>query len=293
MNNAVVDPSHNDVVQSVIKTNFHEHSLMNKLGVILTIFSVFPGVIFQALTHKLGLRKNTKENFKLKQVTPFVYIGVYKTPGFSSNCVIIKGKDGKLFIRSPPAFSPSIVDLILEIGEPSIFFASITHDTYVDQWKARFPNSKVIAEKQDISIVNHRCKVDVAIEDYLQELKDNFYVTQLISRDFSNFKEGNLLIDLGEGKVGVSMCCGFGNNKFSFSMEGFTMLVGGALGLRLTRPFSFLFTKNLNQAEGVWKEIYSIPGLYAVFFLHGEPLIGENVKQEMKKVNILNSRRFF
>jgi len=281
------DPTHKEVVSQCISQTFARFGVFGKACMmaymfIVTILVAMPDM----LMFKLGLRSN-KRAFKLKRVLtePEVYLGEYVMPVAASNCVVIKGKNGKVFIRSPPQALPYIVDQVKEIGEVGAIFVTLSHDTYADKWKTQFPSAVVIGPKPDIPYLNNRCKVDLATEDAAKVLSEYYITRVLLTSKFTAKEEDILLIQLPNNKIAACLGCGFGNIEASIT-QPFTWryLIALGSGFKMLRTFSLIFTKSHVEARKFWyDELAKIPNLYALLPLHGPAIVGDHIAQMLAK----------
>jgi hypothetical protein len=122
----------------------------------------------------------------------------YAMRSSTSNCVIVKGNDGKLLLRSPPPITtPQVVEVVTAIGEPGIILASILHDTFTDQWKEKFPQAIVLA-----------------FEDNEKLLKENYNV-KVCPMTFTRYDDQYLVVQLKDKKLSYLMPCGYVDMGFS------------------------------------------------------------------------------
>jgi hypothetical protein len=290
------DPTHSAEVQAAIVESFKSKSFLGKcqfiLGVLATVFSM---VIPDQLTYALGLRSNKRNGrFKLKRVitNPPIWVGEYHMPVATSNCIIVKGKDNTLFIRSAPEPTEAIMETIkneCEGAEPSVLLVSLAHDTFAGKWKAIFPKAKIVGQKKDIPTLNVRSQVDIALEDLPKAMLDNFYIKQIISTapDFTRYEDAILILDLPDNKRVALLGCGFNNNQGAwYNPLNLRYVLAGTFGLGLLRPYSLFFTKSHKRAQQLWEEVAKTPNLIGLIFLHGDALVGTNVPQIMGHVRL-------
>lgn len=294
--------AHNDEMIAIVKKSLSElKSVKEILGLCLTIpvlllFKILPGV----LSLKLGLSK--PDQFKLKRVItkPEIWLGKYlaKSGVEEPNCVIIKGKDGTLLMRSPPPLTPEIQRTIEFEGKPCAILVSSAHDTFADQWKQAYPDLVVLAPQAEREVISNRVQVTHTLEDVkgCEALFDNFYIVKSIPFNLDNsgfrFADNVLELDLGSGKRALSLTCGFVNNKVSYTNpRSYLKLIQGTAGLRLLRQFSYLFMEDLTKCQSMWRSLATdTPELRALLPLHGDELISDDVASMMMKVPITRSR---
>jgi len=263
------------------------------LGKFLFVLAVLSHFLLFAipnmLLHELGVRNNHATRFRLRRIitAPRIWIAEYVMPVASSNVLVIQGKDGGLLLRSPPEPTPAVVQAIRDQGEPTALLVSLSHDTFADKWKHMFPDAIVIAQREDIPAINNRVKVDLALEDAEEFLK-NFYVVRTISTaEWTRFEDAVLILELKPGKLAASFGCGFVNDVESmWSPLYWRNALVGITGFGIKRIFAYLFARNPEKAQSMWQEIADIPGLDTLIFLHGEPIIDADIKSIMSKVNL-------
>jgi len=258
-----------------MRKSFSELTVLGTIYFVIymTVFALLI-VIPQLLAFKLGLRSN-KHSFKLKRVltSPEVFLGQYFMPVSSSNVVVIKGKDGKLLLRSPPPALPHIVARIREEGEPGVILVTTSHDTFFEKWKELFPQAVVIAQKKDIPVIGNRVKVDIALEDAANVLR-NYFVTNWKSTGEALWLEDAVLfIDMPDNRVAASLPCGFGYFPVSLTDPFFwqkLILAGNGFNFRVS---GFTIMKSHRDLCKFWAEVVKTTGLIALLPLHGEELV--------------------
>jgi len=255
------------------------------------VFFAIPNMIL----YRLGIFNNHAKKFRLRRIItlPRIWIGEYVLPmGSTSNVLVIQGNDGGLLLRSPPEPTPAVVQAIRDLGEPTALLLTLSHDAFADKWKEMFPLARVIAPRNDIPAINNRVRVDLAIED-AREVLENFHIIQTISTsEWTRLEDFALVIQLHPPqRLAVSFNCGVSNTVEPMSsLSYWRNLLLGRNGLGVPRTFAYLFARNPEKAQQMWHEISQIDGLYALFFLHGEPIIGGDVKSMMSNVNLTKMR---
>ena len=247
--------------------------------IFFVVFFIVVGIPDQ-ITYILGLRSNKKQ-FNLKRITtsPVVFVGEYAMPTAYSNCVVIKGKDGKLLIRSPPQPLPHIVARIKEEGDVGVIIVSSAHDTYADKWKELFPSAVVIGPKADIPLLNDRVQVDYAAEDADEILSNYHIVKRMAITSFSRYEDHIYLIQLESGKIVASLSCGFSNVPFSFHNPFHWRYMIPGTGVKINRLYGLVFVKSHANLRAFWQELAQIPGLIGLIFLHGETIMNESLPE--------------
>jgi hypothetical protein len=245
------------------------------------------------MLQKLGVRNNKK--FHLKQVvtTPKIWVGEYKMPVATSNCVVFQGLDDTLLIRSPPEPTPAVVQAIRSEGEPAAFLVSLSHDTFVDKWKELFPSALVICPEADVTSVENRCKVDLTLEDAAEYLSTNFRVVQTISTvDWSRTEDYVLILELEPGKLAASLGCGFRNAPPDVASPLFWRnLMLGRQGLGIQSAYAYIFVKDQDKAQEMWNKLREMKGLETLLFLHGDPIVAKPEGEMNKIMSMVNLRR--
>jgi len=295
------DPSHSKETMQIVSDAFTEtRTIVGKMLFMVVMFAHFVLMALpDRLLHLFGVRNNSLPGkFRLEKVSesPAIWVGEYVMPVGSSNTIILQGRDGTLFIRSPPEPTQEVIQTIRQLGEPSALFLTLSHDTFGDRWKEMFPNAKILAMGRDAQSVSNRVAVDSDLESATQVLQ-NFNIERVISiSEWSRKEEPVLILNLGQGRKAAMFGCGFTGQSQSSSMLSFWYwrdVVLGRTCLGMMSVYAYLFVKENKSSEAqlMWRQISEVQGLDTLLFLHGRPIAGDaNLKAKMERVNLTHLR---
>lgn len=294
---------HDDEAVSAMKTTWNSSTSLRKAEFIFSMLRV--GLFYflpSSLSVSLGLQSNS--HFKLTKVLdqPLTYSGAYHLSMNGSNTVIWRGRDGKLFIRSPPQLNQAVKDEIARCfpgSEPGCMLLSMIHDTCADQWKDAFPTILTVCGDADRAAIQNRVSpVDHAIENLPKELMDNYWIDQVIPYKFARYADQYLVMNVEdssthEKKKAICFGCGYTYIPFSWTQPSSYLYRLGGLGgrnLRLALSYSYVFTSSTQACKTQHQQVMStvLPlGLHALLFLHGECVVGdEKAKDVMQRAQL-------
>jgi hypothetical protein len=261
---------------------------MGKIQLVTSLFLFFVGTVVSYLERLISGTAKKNQTIDILEIEPGrIWQFTYTMRGHSSNCVIIKGSDGKLLLRSPPPFDiPGSLHIINKLGEPGVILASLAHDTFIDQWKQKFPEVKVISGRADLDVISDRVKVDVSIENS-GKLLENYFIVKVLPTMFTRYEDQYLVVQIPGTQNICLMPCGYANNNHG-GLGGYIM---GAHGLTFMRVFAHMFAANPSNADRQTRQIISeFPDMKAFVFLHGSPLAGPDASEKMLKIHAGGAR---
>jgi len=225
------------------------------------------------------------------------------THGYSqSNSVstIIRGKDGKLWIRSPPPIkgNEAVLTRIKALGDVAVVYGTHSHDSHVDQWIEAFPGATMMAPKRDTGLISARQQVDVAIEDAV-DVRANFGL-EIVDNPAQVFADPFILVDVGEPHGSALLLpCGFATFDFNvwnpvhwlLRLSGFAK---NSTKVSYIRLFSFLFssTEGMRKAEPVIAQLCALNDVRIIIPLHGPARFGAP-NAYLGGLSPIEARRFF
>jgi hypothetical protein len=278
------DKSHNQLLSDYFKASWNSQGIGGKIQLVSSTLLLLSGDLVSRVELFFNGAHKKLVPAKAVEIEPGrIWTVEYAMRSATSNCVIVKGNDGKLLLRSPPPTTiPQVVEEVSKIGEPGVILASLAHDTFTDQWKEKFPQAIVLAGKRDAPIVSDRVKVDATVEDSEKLLKENYNIVKVLPTTFTRYDDQYLVVQLKDKKLSCLMPCGYVN------MPGFSLgrYICATQGLTFVRMFSHVFASDPAQADVQTKQIISEFGtkINSYVFLHGNPLTGPTAAERLLKV---------
>jgi hypothetical protein len=282
------DKQHLHVIPDYFKESWKAQHWVGKFQLVVSMLLCLLGFVVAQIEWLIQSRTKQQQTSALLEIEPGkIWQFTYMMHGHCSNCIIIKGNDGKLLLRSPPPIhTTDAVDTINKLGEPGIILASLAHDSFIDQWKDKFPHVKIISGKTDLEVISDRVKVDVAIEDS-GKLLENYYITKVLPTMFTRYEDHYLVLQLPGRQYICLMPCGYAN----ITDPGIAGLIEGTNGLTFMRLFAHLFAANpANADRQTWQIVSEFPEMKTFVFLHGTPLGGPDASKRMLKVHADKAR---
>lgn len=178
------------------------------------------------------------------------------------------------------------------LGTPEFVLCSVSHDSFVAEWKQTFPNVQVVAQRKSAKVVGENVKVDVILEDVVDEINMKYGIKEVLNTSsWSTFEDCVLIVDRGDDKEVALFGCGVSNHQVDWTNPLSWPVLFGYSGLRMTRIFAFMFCKNMDAAQRFWKDLQSRPALDTLVLLHGLPLQND-CKYEMCRVDLSKARHW-
>lgn len=284
-----------DLVQKNLADSFRSYNLIEKLQMISTVVSTLVLVFVPDLILETIRGQKKPNRGRLMTVIPNqIYQQKYGCNG-EINGTILKSKRGDaLLIHTSPSITPTFLQDVQDLGAPVkyIYVSNEVHETFASQCKEAFPEAKVLTPKPCKKEVEKCVPVDGVVEEYMEVLEQEFGVVKVFKADDNGHAEADrswVLEIFGANDSPKKHClfvgqCGYGHFA-KFDLRGY---LAGFQGLftrgRYFRMFYWAFAKNHKQINPFWNHmVRSVDNLQAVVFQHGDPIMGENTKEQLLK----------
>jgi hypothetical protein len=170
-----------EAILTALRDAFMTLPLMKKLMLLIWMLIIIPLYNLNMFLFSRFLNREKNKNLKKIDENIWVTSGSFFAlfPLYSSNMMVVKGKDGTVLIYNPIELQMHTLQQIQEIGPvKAIFVPHYFHDWWLADWKARFPHVSIYTIRNMKPNLERSIHVDNILEDD-PDMCENYGILQI------------------------------------------------------------------------------------------------------------------